>query len=57
MFYLVKKNKKCWFFKSHPWKFENILFGGYTHQTHAPHATPIPASVQVHYQAYFEQGG
>ena len=44
------------FLQSPLWKFENKHFGGYTHQTQASHAIPIPASVQVHYQAHFEQG-
>ena len=44
------------FFQSPSWKFKNKHFGSYTHQTQAPYAIPIPASVKVYYQPNFEHG-
>ena len=44
------------FFQSPPWDFENKLLEVCTHQSQAPQAIPMPASVKVHYQAHFERG-
>jgi len=52
IFLFSEKNLKSCFFKSPSWKFKNISWGSYTHQTLAPYTIPMPTNLSDHIYSF-----